>query len=154
MTAPPRSNNRIEQRLAAAAAACEQRGTQFTVQRRAVFGLILAANKPVTAYELLDRFRATHKAATPATIYRALEFLLANDLIHKVESLSAFIPCIDADHHDHAAQFYICRRCGAVAERDDHAVIHALEAAASALGFQPDSIIVEVTGLCAICAAS
>jgi Fur family zinc uptake transcriptional regulator len=144
---------KIERRLDGAAAACEARGTQFTAQRRAVFALILAANKPVTAYELLDRFRAGHKAATPATIYRALDFLLANDLIHKVESLSAFIPCIEADHHDHAAQFYICRQCGAVAERDDHAVVDALHAAARALGFQPETIMVEVTGRCAVCAA-
>jgi Fur family zinc uptake transcriptional regulator len=149
-----RSSAKIEQRLDDAAAACERRGTQFTAQRRAIFGLILQANKPVTAYELLDQMRPTHKAATPATIYRALEFLLANDLIHKVESLSAFVPCIDADHHDHAAQFYICRQCGAVAERDDHAVVHALEAAARSIGFQPETIIVEVTGLCAKCAAA
>lgn len=148
-----RSRTSVEKRLQAAASTCTRRGTQFTALRRAVFSLILEARNPVTAYELLDQFRSSHKAATPATIYRVLDFLLANELIHKVESLSAFIPCADDDHHGHAAQFYICRQCGTVTERDDDTVLHALGQAGDAIGFRPETIIVEVTGLCAACAS-
>ncbi len=142
----------VDKRLDRAAKICTARGTQFTPQRRAVFRLILEARTPITAYELLNLLRVSHANATPATIYRAIEFLAANDLIHKVESLSAFIPCIDVAGHGHAAQFYICQRCGAVAERDNTAVLEALEAAAAEIGFQSANIIVEVEGLCSACA--
>ncbi|MDD2876499.1 MAG: Fur family transcriptional regulator [Acidiphilium sp.] len=149
-----RSGSRVEKQLDQAALACAQQGKQFTALRRAVFALILQAKTPATAYELLDRLRATHKAATPATVYRALEFLSENVLIHKVESLSAFIPCAEAARHNHAAQLYICRQCGTVAEHEDRAVAQALGAAAAKLGFQPANIIVEIEGVCARCAAA
>ncbi len=142
----------MDKRLDTAAKTCAARGAQFTPQRRAVFRLILEARTPITAYELLNLLRVSHAKATPATIYRAIEFLVANDLIHKVESLSAFIPCIEVAGHGHAAQFYICQRCGNVAERDNMAVLEALAAAAAEIGFRPANIIVEVEGLCSACA--
>ncbi|HQT61001.1 MAG: transcriptional repressor [Acidiphilium sp. 37-67-22] len=153
---PSRPSATIERRLDEAAAACAAAGRQLTRQRRAVLGLILAAEGPLTAYELLDRLRESHRGATPATIYRALEFLIAADLVHKVESLSAYVSCADpageAQGHTHAAQFFICRQCGAVAELEDEAVAAALEAAAARIGFAAGSAIVEVGGLCAACA--
>lgn len=143
----------LEARLDAAQSACAGQGRQLTALRRAVLRLILEAGTPVTAYELLDRLRESHRAATPATVYRALDFLLGADLIHKVESLSAFIPCSDAGQHGHAAQFFICRQCGRVAETEDPGVATALAAAAAGIGFTPGGSIVEVEGLCAACAA-
>ena len=94
-------------------------------------------------------------APPPPTIYRALDFLQAHELIHKIERLAAFIPCADAGHpgHDHAAQFLICRRCGTVAELEDQAIATALNAAAALRGFQPGNAVVEVVGLCGRCAA-
>ena len=142
----------VDKRLDTAAKTCAARGAQFTPQRRAVFRLIPEASTPITAYELLNLLRVSHAKATPATIYRAIEFLVANDLIHKVESLSAFIPCIEVAGHGHAAQFYICQRCGNVAERDNMGVLEALAAAAAEIGFRPANIIVEVEGLCSACA--
>ena len=55
-----------------------------------------------------------------------------------------------ADDHQH--QFLICRKCGTTAELSDHAVSHALEAAAQRAGFKPDRMTVEVEGLCSRCA--
>ncbi len=143
----------VQARLDAASALCVRRGVRFTPLRRAVFELVLSAGGPVTAYELLERLRAGHRGATPATVYRALEFLLAARLVHKVESLSAFIPCIDDEQHDHAAQFFICARCGAVAEIEDRAVAQSLAQAAERLGFLVSASMVEVSGVCAACAA-
>ncbi len=94
----------IKRRLEAAALACSQRGSRLTLLRRAVLELILNAEGPVTAYQLLDQLKKKHKGAAPPTIYRALDFLLDNELIHKVESLSAFIPCIDAGNHSLSVQ--------------------------------------------------
>ncbi|HQU24140.1 MAG TPA: Fur family transcriptional regulator [Acidiphilium sp.] len=143
----------VQARLEAAASLCMRRGQRFTLLRRAVFELVLTAGGPVTAYELLERLRAGHQGATPATVYRALEFLLAARLVHKVESLSAFIPCVDDEQHDHAAQFFICARCGAVAEIEDRSMAQALAQAAERLGFRVTASMVEVSGVCADCAA-
>jgi len=140
----------VDALLAGAEARCAGSGAQLTPLRRHVLALILAADGPLTAYQLLDRLKETRKGAAPPTIYRALDFLLDQRLIHKVERLNAFIPCIETGH-DHAAQFLICRQCGAVTEIEDAAAASALEHAAEREGFHPRSTIVEIEGTCAAC---
>jgi Fur family zinc uptake transcriptional regulator len=145
---------RIAAQLDAAAAACRRAGAQFTPLRRQVLELILAAPGPSTAYQLLDRLKRTHSAAAPPTIYRALDFLLARRLIHRLERLGAFIPCIECGHHLHPVQFLICHHCGSVAEIEDSAVREALEHAAARAGFHPGNAVVEIEGTCAACAGA
>jgi len=145
-----------------AAALCAGRGAQLTVLRREVLRLVLEAEQPVGAYALLDQLKATRAGAAPPTVYRALDFLVEQGLIHKVERLNAFIGCTDAlDHpadcdcgaaHDHPHQFLICDRCGATAEISDPGVALALARAARAAGFQPRRATVEVEGVCGKCA--
>jgi Fur family zinc uptake transcriptional regulator len=144
----------VQHRLDEAASACAKDGAQLTELRRAVLSLVFEADGPLTAYQLLDRLKEIRRNAVPATIYRTLEFLQAQRLIHRIEKLNAFIPCMEADHHHHhAAQFLICRKCGTVAEIEDHAVLHALEQAAKCKGFRPGNAVIEVDGICAICSA-
>ncbi len=146
----------VQHRLDEAASACAKAGAQLTELRRAVLGLVLAAEGPLTAYQLLDKLKETRSNAVPATIYRALEFLQEQKLIHRIEKLNAFVSCSDADphhHHHHAAQFLICKTCGTVAEIEDHAVLHALEQAARRHGFHPGNAVVEVDGTCAACSS-
>ncbi|MGH7058088.1 MAG: Fur family transcriptional regulator [Acetobacteraceae bacterium] len=138
--------------LEAASAACAREGVRLTDLRRSVLALILEADGPLTAYQLLDRLKETRRSAVPPTIYRALDFLLARRLIHKVQSLNAFIPCIEPLHAKHQAQFLICRSCGAVTELDDRAVTCALDNAAARRGFRAVSAVVEISGECESCA--
>jgi Fur family zinc uptake transcriptional regulator len=133
---------------------CAGQGAALTDLRKTVLQLVLESNAPLTAYQLLDRLKETRKSAVPPTIYRALDFLVARGLIHKVERLNAFVPCIDHDHGHHAVQFLICGRCGTVAEIDDDAISTALAKAAQKSGFTPSRAIVEVDGLCASCGSS
>src|ERR1700759_2359218 len=102
----------VGRHLEKAAEICAQHGVRFTRLRREVLSLILAASGPVGAYELLDRLREHRKAAAPPTIYRALDFLRAQGLIHRIERLNAFIACADAGRLTPPVQFLICRRCG------------------------------------------
>lgn len=144
----------MQTQLDAAEKLCTRNGAQLTALRRAVLDLILRAEAPLTAYQLLDQLKATRKSAVPPTIYRALDFLIANRLIHRIERLNAFIPCAETDH-DHAdAQFLICRTCGAVTEIEDHGVSEALAKAAAAQGFRPSRAIVELDGVCAACSTA
>lgn len=147
-----KTSRSIAAELDAAAAACAREGTELTELRRSVLALILEAEGPLTAYQLLDRLKDIRKHAVPPTIYRALDFLLARRLIHKLTSLNAFIPCVEPTHTRHQAQFLICRTCGAVTELDDQGVQRALGLAAHRRGFRATSAVVEVSGECAVCA--
>ena len=71
-------------RLDKAAEICAQQDVRFTELRREILSLVLAADGPAGAYDLLDRLRQTRKAAAPPTIYRALDFLRARGFIHSV----------------------------------------------------------------------
>jgi Fur family transcriptional regulator, zinc uptake regulator len=143
----------IEHRLERAAEACVREGGRLTDIRRQVLALVLRSGEPIGAYTLLDRLKAEKANATPATIYRALDFLQAHGLIHKVERLNAFVGCTDAgEHHHHAVQFLICRSCGSVVELEDAGIADAVGRAAERTGFRPARATVEVEGTCAACA--
>ena len=141
---------------------CAGRHLRLTSQRRQILGFILDNPRPSGAYDLLDRMREDGHSAAPPTVYRALEFLTAQGLVHRIERLSAFIGCAhmldrlgaDHDHHGLAAiQFLICTRCRRVFEMEDGRIRTAIDTAASARGFRPTAATVEVEGLCADCAA-
>ncbi len=142
----------IAAQLDAAEHFCSKNGTQLTALRREVLDLILRATAPLTAYQLLDQLKSTRKSAVPPTIYRALDFLIENRLVHRIERLNAFVSCAETDHDHTDAQFLICHQCGSVTELEDHGVSHALAAAAAARGFTPSRAIVELDGICATCA--
>jgi Fur family zinc uptake transcriptional regulator len=150
----------VEAAIDHAAATCTARGVQLTELRRQVLRLVLAAPQPIGAYALLDRLRADRPGAAPPTVYRALDFLQEQGLVHRVERLNAFVGCSGpATHHhcghghDHPHQFLICARCGATAEICDGRVAAAVAEAAREAGFVPHRTTVEVEGLCAACAA-
>jgi Fur family zinc uptake transcriptional regulator len=138
--------------LAQAQAIVEAQGGRLTTLRREVLRLILAAETPIGAYDLLARLRESHGRAAPPTVYRALDFLLVSGLIHRITRLSAFMACIGHEP-GHAAQFLICRDCGAVIEIDAPDITTALKSAASARGFTIAGATIEAEGRCADCAA-
>src|SRR5579875_275449 len=134
---------RTEALLARAGAICLRRGAKLTALRREVLGLVLQAESCIGAYEVLERLRRTHPSAAPPTVYRALDFLLANGLIHRLERLSAFVGCVAEDEGGHAAQFLICRVCGRVTELHDRALAAALAASARRYGFTVSGATIE-----------
>ena len=159
MQARTNFSERTDRLLDRAEQACDQRGSRLTDIRRHVLGLVLESDTPAGAYELLDRLRPSHKGAAPPTVYRALDFLLEQGLIHKVERLSAFVGCVhdvpgsrpDTGHHHHGAQFLICRQCNRTIELDDAEIGHALANAAGRAGFALHRATVEIEGVCAAC---
>ena len=129
---------------------CHDRGARLTTQRRTVLELLCASDRPLSAYEILDRMRATTRNPAPPTVYRALEFLLDQGLVHKLESLHAFVGCSHPEH-PHASQFLICSDCGAVSEMGSDEVARSLRKAEKALGFKTARPVVELLGTCADC---
>ena len=129
---------------------CRRRGVRLTAQRRRVLAILSAAGRPLGAYEILEQMRAGSRPLAPPTVYRALDFLLEQGLIHKLESLHAFVGCPHPDHR-HASQFLICSDCGRVTELEHEAVADSLRSIASAAGFRASRPIVELIGICAEC---
>ena len=141
--------------VAAVERACQERGLRLTPIRSRVLSLIADAGKPVKAYELLELVREKKGvgADAPPTVYRALDFLMANGFVHKLESVNAFVACHHPNSDQHSVPFLICDRCHSAVELEDREVVTQLENRAKALGFQPQAQTLEVHGLCARCAA-
>lgn len=129
---------------------CQQRGVRFTVLREKVYALLLAHERPLGAYALLDELRATQQSARPATVYRALDFLLSMGMIHRLETSNAFVACVDFDT-EHTAQFLICETCGNVREMRSDGLRKNLHALAQGAGFAIRRQTVEARGICASC---
>lgn len=142
----------LQRALAEAAALCAERGVRLTAQRRRVLALVWQSDRPLGAYDILAAIRIEQPKAAPPTVYRALDFLLGQGLIHKLQSLHAYVGCAHPGE-PHAGQFLICTACGEVTELEDDAVSRSLGRAAAASGFQPDQPMVELTGTCAECRA-
>jgi Fur family transcriptional regulator, zinc uptake regulator len=139
--------------MAHAEALCAARGQRLTPIRRHVLETLAESHKTLGAYEIMDRMAAQGPRPAPITVYRALDFLLDNGLVHRIESRNAFLACI-GDHHKAetgTTVFLICERCGAVGEASSAAVAETLQAAARAAGFTPKARIIEITGICAHC---
>jgi Fur family zinc uptake transcriptional regulator len=140
--------------VAAVERACGERGLRLTPIRARVLRLIAEAGQPTKAYDLLDNVREGEGAgaAAPPTVYRALDFLLANGFIHKLESVNAFVACHHPNAAQHSAPFLICDGCHKAVELEDEHVVGTLDAQARALGFSPQTQTLEVHGLCGDCA--
>jgi Fur family zinc uptake transcriptional regulator len=139
--------------VAAVTRVSRERGLRLTPIRARVLELIAGEGRPIKAYDLLEKFRQGEGegAAAPPTVYRALDFLLANGFIHKLESVNAFVACHHPSTDQHSVPFLICDRCHSAVELEDRAVVEALDERARALGFVPQAQTLEVHGLCARC---
>jgi len=131
---------------------CTARGQRLTPIRRQVLEALLMSHKPLGAYEIIDVLAAGGGRPAPITIYRALDFLMENNLVHRLESRNAFIACIH--NHDAGALmvFLICENCGAVGEAPSTAAAEMLRTAARTAGFTPKTSVIEIAGICAHCA--
>ena len=142
----------LQRALGRAERVCGERRLRLTKLRRRVLELVCASHEPVKPYELLDRLKAERRGAAPPTVYRALDFLRREGLVHKIQSLNAFVGCGEPGHHGNG-QFLICRDCGEVAEVDDPAVADVLSDQAHRIGFAAENQTIEVRGLCSGCRA-
>lgn len=136
-------------RLAEAEALCTEAGERMTSARLRTYELVLDAGGPIKAYDVIDRFHPDG-AAKPPTVYRALSFLEQMGLIHRIESLNAFVAC-GAHDHKHTAGFLLCECCGRSVEIAIPNVA-GIEDSARTAGFTVSRITLEARGLCQACA--
>lgn len=130
---------------------CKRNNLRLTVIRRQVLEIIWQNHNPLGAYSIMEQLStAEGKHAAPPTVYRALDFLLENGLIHQLASINAFTGC-NHPQLPHQSCFLICQQCGTVIELEQPAVDQPLQQACDTLGFIAQNRMVEVTGICRLC---
>lgn len=140
----------VKDALARADAICTERGVRLTAQRARVLELVWSSHKPRGAYAILEDLSADGKRVAPLTVYRALDFLLEQGLIHRIESQNAFVGCPDPGTA-HTGQFLVCACCGNATELTDPRIAATIADSAAAQGFTVQRQTVEVTGICPDC---
>ena len=140
----------VAEALAVAEARCGAEGLRLTPVRRATLAILLAEHRALGAYAILDRLSAGGFGSQPPVAYRALDFLVANGLAHRIERLNAFVAC-DRPGVAHAPAFMICTRCEAVAEAPAAPGRGALDDAARRAGFRIERAVLEAEGVCPAC---
>ena len=147
-TAPPTAAQ-VERALDAAAASVAAAGDKLTRPRRRVLELLLVAGAPAKAYDLVATYHREARVATPATVYRALQFLETRGLVHRLSTLKAYVAC-DPERLGSPAVFLLCDCCGSCRQIPSPGMA-SLGAAATAAGYEIERITLEGQGLCSAC---
>jgi Fur family transcriptional regulator, zinc uptake regulator len=145
-TSPPA----IAAKLRTAESLCSERGKRLTPIRRKVLEILLSEQRSLKAYELLELIRFVQQGAAPPTVYRALDFLVDEGLVHRLDAINAWTACLDAAGEPHDL-LVVCTQCGAVAELSDPELSRQLAGKVAAAGFVLSSHETELRALCNKC---
>ena len=129
---------------------CKKRNQRFTPIRELVLKTIWQSHKPLGAYELLPALSEAGFNSAPPTVYRALDFLQEQGLVHRIAMLNAYIGCPHPEHK-HQSSFLICRVCNNATELESAPIDKQVQEQAKQLGFVPEEHTLEVIGLCPAC---
>lgn len=142
----------LQHKLKQAQALCASKGAELTALRCDVLELIYNSDVPVGAYELLRQLRSIRPNAEPPTIYRALEFLQKQHLIHRIATDNAYVAC-EQPQHAHHGHFLLCKKCGLALELNDERIHNVIAQCAKEKHFQIENHCTEIVGMCAKCYA-
>ena len=131
---------------------CRDRGARLTAIRRQVLESLYDTHRPLGAYDLAESLTARiGRRIAPISVYRALEFLLEQGLIHRLVTRNAFVACPHRHGRHDVVAFLICEKCGGVDEASLPSVSTALDGVLKKGQFAPREQIVEIAGLWAHC---
>ena len=143
----------LDEAMERARKAFDDKGMRLTPLRESVFREIAAAShQAIGAYDILERLAARGERLAPISIYRAIQALVAAEIVHRFESRNAYFACHAG--HEHRQLVLACERCNAVAEVEGARVFAAIDKAAESAQFSASAsraAVVEVWGLCANC---
>ena len=140
----------IESAMSEAESICQENGLRFTELRKEVLRLIWLSHVPAKAYDILEKLKGKAWSAKPPTVYRALDFLLETGLVHKLDSINAYIGCTHPREHN-GCYFLICTDCNEAKECCSPELTDAIELAWNKNSFRPQKVTLEVLGQCGEC---
>jgi len=145
----------IEEIIKKSQEACALAGAKLTSKRKNVLIVLLASTTPLSAYEIVERYKAQFQESLPVmSVYRMLDFLIHEKLVHKLETASQYMSCahIACDHQHETPQFLICDRCGNVKEVGiKKRIMDELERSIQSTGFTLAHKQLELHGVCKNC---
>lgn len=130
---------------------CDTGAGRLTPLRRRILEILAEGHRPLGAYELIDRLSEDGKRIAPTTVYRTLDFLVGQGLVHRLPSRNGFIACSSGHEQGDVVVFLLCQECGRVAEQDSTDIGAELGRLAARAGFSPRAQVVELEGLCQHC---
>jgi len=123
----------------------------MTQNETLVYQLLCDADRPLSAYNILDALRDKGIRA-PLQVYRALAKLIERGAVHRIESVNGFVAC---QLHDcggnEVSIFMLCTQCERAHEFTDTSIDSRLQSLGNDRGFQAAHKVIEITGLCANC---
>ena len=129
---------------------CSEKQLKFTDLRKDILRMVWEGHGPQKAYDLLNKLQTINRSAKPATVYRALDFLITNGFIHKVASLNAFVGCSHPLKHNEC-YFLICEDCKNISECCDPNISAAIQATTAHNKFVAKNTTLEISGHCNEC---
>jgi Fur family zinc uptake transcriptional regulator len=147
----PRASEKTERAIVQSEALCLAKGVRLTPIRRRVLEVLHASDKPLGAYDLVDLLGSQARRMAPITIYRALDFLIEQGLVHRLASRNAYIASSNTSHGRRTTAYLICEGCGDVNEITSPVVADTVLKILQEQGYQPRTKILEITGRCAGC---
>jgi Fur family transcriptional regulator, zinc uptake regulator len=131
---------------------CREGGVKLTASRRRILEILAAEGRPLGAYDLIEKVAQTSaKRPAPISIYRALDFLLENGLVHRLASRNAYLACGHGHAQSEPVVFLICDTCGEVEEATSEPLRRDLAELADRAEFAPRVPVMEIAGSCRLC---
>ena len=135
--------------------ACIKAGGRLTDKRKKILGALLTTQKAMSAYDIVNHVRDTYsEVMPPMSVYRILDFLEGENLVHKLYSANKYVACshISCSHAHEVPQFLICRECGSVKEIGiSTTIIDVLKSSVADAGYFLKSPQLELDCLCQDC---
>ena len=128
----------------------------LTKNQSLVMNALSKSEGPMSAYTILDEVR-DYGVRAPLQVYRALDRLVEFGMVHRLESLNAFVACQHKSCHGENKEtvlFTICESCGRVEELVKDKLIGAINDVASDIGFSLEKSVIELRGVCVKCRKS
>ncbi|MDF2867492.1 MAG: Fe2+/Zn2+ uptake regulation protein [Gammaproteobacteria bacterium] len=142
-----------EQRLNEALQYCVTQGLKLTTLRQTILTILYEQANPLSAYDILRILKLTHPKAEAMTVYRILNFLEQNHLIHRITSCNTYAAC-DMLMHEHHAQLLLCERCGYAEEIEIKQLESAVQTTLKQYHFKASAKPTEIFGICEGCQAT
>lgn len=146
-----KSTKEIEESISRVVEICKENNLVFTEIRQKVFEIIIEHTKPIKAYEILDDLtKILGKSSHPPTVYRAIDFLIENGFIHKLNSINSYVGCFHPKIHKEC-YFLICKKCNIYQECCDKNLTDNIFKTADKRDFIVSNTTLEIEGHCQGC---
>lgn len=124
---------------------------KLTSLRKTVLFILWTEDRPLKAYEILERLLQSKLNAQPPTVYRVLDYFVHSGLVHKIESIQSYTLCHEPDKQFPSEVLMVCNNCHQVQEVYDKTMHTLLKKLSEANHFHLGQAAIELKGFCEAC---